>query len=287
MSNSKKLFSSLFVAIAFCVIALVSRFYIPSDSNGELSVHFLDVGQGDCQIITFPNGQNMVIDAGNNKDEDFICDYIKQLDIQKIDYLIGTHPHADHVGSLDEIINTFPVENVYLPECTSDSLTYKDVLAAIDNADLSVTYTRADTVIYSDERISVTAVAPTENYDDLNNQSIVIRLTYGKSSFLFTGDAEEESENNITSDISADVLKVAHHGSRTSTSQSFLERVDPMYAVISCGSDNKYGHPHTETLERLENNDVTVYRTDTMGTLICRTQGNGPTDYRWEMLQID
>lgn len=287
MLKPKKLFPSLFVLLAFLIGFVISSYNTSPFSDGELSVHFLDVGQGDCEVILLPNGETMVIDSGNNKDEDFICDYIKSLDVSAIDYLVGTHPHADHIGSLDAIIYNFPVKNIYLPDAFSDSATYLDVLKAIDENNLTITYTSSDTILYSDDTLSITAVAPSKSYDDLNNQSIVIRLTYGKSSFLFTGDAEEESENDITSTVSADVLKVGHHGSRTSTSQSFLERVDPMYAVISCGSDNKYGHPHAETLETLENDSVTVYRTDTMGTLICRTNGNGPTDYRWEMLQID
>lgn len=227
----------------------------------------------------------MVIDAGNNNDERLISSYLKDLDIETIDYLVGTHPHADHVGSLDYLINNFTVNEIYLPECSSSSQTYKDVLSAIDNANLKVNIAKSGTVICSDGSLSISVVAPVEKYEDLNNQSLVIRLVYKKASFLFTGDAEEESENDITSDISADVLKVGHHGSRTSTSNSFLTRVDPMYAVISCGKNNQYGHPHAETLERLENDDVTIYRTDTMGTLICKTNGNGVTDYRWESVK--
>lgn len=250
--------------------------------NGILTVHFIDVGQADCELIELPNGKTMLIDAGNNDDGDLILDYLKELDITEIDYLIGTHPHEDHIGSLDTVIDNLKIGRLYMPSATATTKTYKDVISSAEENGIDIIETLSNTTIYSDSDLKIATVAPTKEYTNLNNASIVIRLTYKKASFLFTGDAEAESENNISADISADVLKVGHHGSSTSTSDYFLERIDPMYAVISCGKGNSYGHPHYETLEKLENNDVTVYRTDQSGTIICRTSGNGPADYNWE-----
>lgn len=172
-----------------------------------------------------------------------------------------------------------------MPDAEAGSASYRDVVTAIENAGLETIYTQSNMIIYSDDTLTIQTVAPVYDYDnDLNNQSIVLRVTYKESSFLFTGDAEEKSENDITLEIGADVLSVGHHGSSTSTSDSFLKRVDPMFAVISCGKNNEYGHPHAETLEKLTNDDVTVYRTDTMGTIICRTKG-AKGDYTWEMVK--
>lgn len=298
MSGKNKLISVIFVVLALLIGFAISLFRQNSPSTppapinpivghvkDELSVHFVDVGQADCQIVLLPTGQTMVIDAGNNDDGDLICDYLKALGITNIDYLIGTHPHEDHIGSMDTVINNFTVKQVYMPDAEADSVTYRDVITAIDDAGLEVTYTKSNMLIYSDDTLTIQTVAPVYDYDDdLNNQSIVLRVTYKEASFLFTGDAEEESENDITLEIGADVLSVGHHGSSTSTSDSFLKRVDPMFAVISCGKNNEYGHPHTETLEKLTNDDVTVYRTDTMGTIICRTKG-AKGDYKWETVK--
>ncbi len=298
MSSKNKLISLVFVILALLagfVISLLKQnapTVPPTPINpivghvkDELSVHFLDVGQADCQIVLLPTGQTMVIDAGNNDDADLICNYLDRIGIKEIDYLIGTHPHEDHIGSLDAVIKNFDVKQVYMPDAEADSQTYRDVIKAIEDAGLSITYTKSNMLIYSDDTLSIQTVAPVYDYeDDLNNQSIVLRVTYKEASFLFTGDAEEKSENHITLDIGADVLSVGHHGSSTSTSDSFLKRVDPMFAIISCGKNNEYGHPHTETIEKLTNDDVTIYRTDTMGTIICRTKGV-KGDYTWETIK--
>ncbi len=245
-----------------------------------LEVHFIDVGQADCQLVFLPTGQVMMIDAGNNDDASIIRPYFDKLGIQKIDYLVGTHPHEDHIGALDYVIKRYEIGNVFMPDATNDTKSYRDVEKALSNKGIEAVITAAPMVLYDDGILKMEVVAPVKHYEDLNNMSIVIRLTYKDASFLFTADAEAESENDITADVSADVLSVGHHGSSTSTSDSFLSRVDPMYAVISCGEGNDYGHPHYETLEKLENDDVTIYRTDIDGTLICTTKGE-KGDYVW------
>lgn len=241
-----------FSLLAFIIFVLAASFFgslyknmphglkvnLPVDESYALSVYYIDVGQADCAIITLPDEKVMMIDAGNNDDSELILACLKSLDIENIDYLVGTHPHEDHIGSLDTVINNLSVSEVFMPDCEADTQTYRDVVSAIENNSLTVTYASAGTVIYEDDNLKIKAVAPTKEYDDLNNMSIVIHLTYKDSTFLFTGDAEEESEYDITLPVEADVLKVCHHGSTTSSSQSFLTRVDPMYAVISCGLNN-------------------------------------------------
>lgn len=275
-----------FLLCAFMLLSLTGCFSSSAESvekyTRPLSVHFIDVGQADCSLIVLPDGRYMLIDAGNNGDGDLISEYLNNLNITKIDYLVATHPHEDHIGSIDTVIQSFTIGKLYMPDAKSDTKTYRDVISAIEENGVELITAYAGTTIYADENMNITAVAPVKSYSDLNNSSIVIRLTYKNSSFLFTGDAEELSEKDITATVSADVLKVGHHGSNTSTSDAFLSEVDPMYAVISCGRNNKYGHPHSETLEKLENDDVTIYRTDTMGTLVCTTTGLGPADYKWE-----
>lgn len=279
----------IFILISFSACDMLDVYNLPLNptfehTTDELSVHFLDVGQADCQLILLPNGQTMLIDAGNNGDDTFICNYLDNLGIDKIDYLIGTHPHEDHIGAMDVVINNYDIGSVYMPDATADTKSFRDVKEAISTKNLSLTVTCAGMVLYDDGILKMETVAPVNYYDDLNSMSIVLRLTYKDASFLFTGDAEEESEDDISSDIEADVLSVGHHGSSTSTSDYFLQRVDPMYAVISCGEDNDYGHPHYETLQKLSDDDVTVYRTDTMGTIICTTKGE-KGDYKWESIK--
>ncbi|MBR5535282.1 MAG: MBL fold metallo-hydrolase [Clostridia bacterium] len=278
----KKLISTLLVLLISFILAVITYEPAPSPDKDTLAVHFLDVGQANCQVILLPDNKVMMIDAGNNDDSALICNYLDSLGISTIDYLIGTHPHEDHIGSMDTVINNYSIGSVYIPDAQADTQSYRDFQKAMSRKSLGATLTSAGTVICENEMYKAVAVAPVYKYDDLNNMSIVIRLTYKDASFLFTGDAEEESENDITDDISADVLCVPHHGSSTSLSDYFLNRVDPMYAVISCGKNNDYGHPHWETMEKLENDDIVTYRTDTMGTVICTTLGNGANDYYWE-----
>lgn len=284
----KKIRNLIIFIIAFFIVSFRFLSAPPSDENtflheeGLLSVHFLDVGQADCQIILLPDCRVMMIDAGNNDDDVLICDYLDSLGIEKIDYLIATHPHEDHIGAMDTVINNYDIDKVYMPDAEADTASYRDVVKALSRKGIIPTLTEAGDVIYADDVWSAEALAPVYYYEDLNNMSIVLRLTYKNASFLFTGDCEEESEMDITGNVSADVLSVGHHGSSTSTCDDFLERVDPMYAVISCGENNDYGHPHWETVEKLDENDIITYRTDKMGTVICNTHGNGAGDYHWE-----
>lgn len=245
--------------------------------SGDLSVHFIDVGQADSIFIELPNDQTMLIDAGNNADRQTILNYIDSCDTKKIDYLVGTHPHEDHIGSMDDVIANYDIGNIYLPrvadKLTPTTATYEDLLESISNKDYKIDQANVGTNIFNFKNLKADIISPIGEYDDLNNYSAVIKLTYGDVSFLFTGDAEEVAEGRITSDLHADVLKVGHHGSDTSTSKSFLEKVSPKYAIISVGKDNSYGHPSAGILTSLNEIGAEIYRTDEVGSITVDTDG--------------
>lgn len=246
-------------------------------SNGKLNVHYLDVGQADSILIT-QDGHSMLIDAGNNADGSLVVSYLKKMGVRNLDYVIGTHPHEDHIGGLDNVINAFNVKKVFMPKKTSTTRTYKGVIKAIKNKGLKITLPkRGYTFKLGNSNCTIVAPIEGKNYKDTNNYSIVIKLTYKNTSFLFTGDAENISENEILRgkyNIKADVLKVGHHGSHSSTTKTFLRKVDPKYAIISCGKNNDYGHPHESTINRLKRKGISVYRTDKLGTIIATSDGN-------------
>lgn len=239
--------------------------------NAGLRVHFLDVGQADCILLT-SNGENMLIDAGNNADADLVLTYLLTHGITELKYAMGTHPHEDHIGSLDDVLYAVPTDVLLMPDIAANSVTYRDVVGAANACGLDITSPRAGTRFSLGKSI-LTCVS---NYSgtDLNNVSLMCLLTYGETSFLFTGDAEAEAEAAAMQtgiNLDCDVLKVGHHGSRTSSSDSFLRETTPEYAVISCGQGNSYGHPHAETLNSFAGTDL--YRTDAQGTITVTSDG--------------
>ena len=243
------------------------------NEDGLLCVHYIDVGQGDSIFIEMPNDETMLIDAGVSSFEETIENYIKKLGYDSITYLIATHPHADHIGGMAHIVNSFDIGSVYMPGAATDTRTFENLLETIQEKGLKIKTAKAGISIIDSRDLSVQFVAPAEDFDDLNNASAVIMLKYKDNSFLFTGDAEAEAEKTISSDVNADVLKVGHHGSDTSTSDEFLARVSPKYAVISCGEGNSYGHPHSETLKKLDKAGVLVLRTDINGNITFTSDG--------------
>lgn len=244
-------------------------------TNGQLKVHYIDVGQGDGILIE-QGTHNMLIDAGTNEDEKLMVDYLNKEGIKHLDYVVGTHPHEDHIGGLDAVIKNFDIGTIYMPKTTTNTKTFEDVLKALKSKNLKIT-TPVVGSTFKLGNASCEILAPNSSkYQDLNNYSIVIKLTYGSNKFLFTGDAESLSEKEILSkgfDVSADVLKLGHHGSSSSTSTEFLNKVNPKYAIVSCGKDNDYGHPHSETMKKLEKKQIKLYRTDENGTIICTSDG--------------
>lgn len=247
-------------------------------ASGTLSVHYLDVGQGDSIFIELPNKKCMLIDAGENMYGKSITEYITNLGYSKIDYLVATHPHADHIGSMAYVVNHNDIGEIYMPKVATTTKTYEKLLTAISDKGLKVKSAKAGMNIVDDGDFSIDILAPvTIEEDDLNNCSIILKMNYKDDSFLFLGDAEKKELETVTADMSAEVLKVGHHGSRTSTTKALLEEVNPKYAVISLGKDNSYGHPHKSTLELLDEFNVETYRTDQDGTIVISTEGSGVT----------
>ena len=231
----------------------------PPALTDDLVVHYIDVGQADSILIQLPNGQTMLIDGGESNNASSILSYMRSLNITTIDYLIATHPHSDHIGGLPTIIDSIDIGSVYMPRVSHTTQTFERLLTAIQNKGLQIDTAKAGVDILSEPDLQISIVAPVnETYSELNDYSAVIMITYSNNTFLFMGDAEVLSESHITADVSADVLKVGHHGSDTSTSAVFLQKVSPDYAVISVGSGNSYGHPSDSTLSRLNDAGIKI-----------------------------
>lgn len=246
-----------------------------SEVSDLLTVHYLDVGQGDSIFIELPNGKAMLIDAAERDMAEKITSYIKDMGYEKLDVIVATHPHSDHIGGMAEVISSFSVGSAYISPATHTTATYERMLEAIENSGCEVFTPYASDMILSEESLTIEVIAPKRNCDltDLNNSSICIRLCYGENVFIFTGDAEKEEEDGIWTNIKCDVLKLGHHGSSTSTSENFLKKTEPEYAVISCGESNSYGHPHSEVISLLEKNGIEILRTDLLGDIVFVSDG--------------
>lgn len=264
------------VLILFVILPIPVGCQISESDGVDLEVHFIDVGQGEAILIKKGN-ESMLIDAGKNVSVDLIVSYLKKQKVRKLEYVIGTHPHEDHIGGLDAVIDNFDIGKVIMPNAIATTKTFEDVLDSINKKGLSITKAKSGD-IYDFNGASFIILAPNQDeYSNLNNYSVVVKLTYGANSFLFTGDAEAQSEEEILTknkrSLKADVLKVGHHGSVTSTTQDFLDAVNPSVAVISLGAENTYGHPHKEIAERLESKKIKTYRTDLHGNIIAISDG--------------
>lgn len=245
--------------------------------DGDLSVHFINVGQGDCSLI-ISDGQTALIDAGEAEYGDTVVSYLNSQGIKKLDYVIVTHPHSDHMGGIATVLESFDVGKVVVPKVSDEmaptTKTYRVFLQTVQNEGLKLTQAKVGDV-YNLGEASFELLAPNSDYKDLNNYSIVSLLTYGENKFLFTGDAESKSEKEMLEKnllTKVDVLKVGHHGSSTSSKKKFLEVVSPDYAVILCG-DNSYNHPHEDTVDNLLEYTDNIYRTDQQGTVVFTSDG--------------
>lgn len=250
---------------------------LPKKQNvGTLQVYFFDVGQGDSTLIRTPNNQYVLIDGGNNDQGKNVVKYLNALGVKTLDAMVATHPDADHIGGLDDVLKALDVKAVYAPKVSHTTETYKDFLTAVKNEGRTIKVVTKGVIIPL-TGVEAKFLAPIRTYgDNLNDWSAVLKVSYKNKSFLFTGDAEKASENDMLADgmnLKADVLKIGHHGSSSSTSKAFIDAVKPQYAVISVGKNN-YGHPDSGILTRLKNANTSVLRTDQKGTITAISDGN-------------
>lgn len=273
----KKLLSLLLIlALLLAGCALPADTAAPVSGEG-LTVSFIDVGQADCALLEC-DGEFMLIDGGNRDDGQLVVSYLEQQGVETLSAVVCTHAHEDHVGGLPSVLAVYPTQAVYAPTRTYASKVFDDFVYYTDQQGLEITIPApGDT--WTLGQASVTVLGPVKSYAETNDTSIVLRVSYGETDFLFTGDMETTAENDMLDywggriSWKADVLKVGHHGSNTSTGYRFLNEVAPDYAVISVGKDNSYGHPHEEPLSRLNQAGVTIFRTDELGTVIARSDG--------------
>ncbi|MFY9213394.1 MAG: MBL fold metallo-hydrolase [Tissierellaceae bacterium] len=267
--------------LAGCSLTIETQAGPPISEESFLKVHFIDVCQGDAtliQQINQDNTYNMLIDAGNNGDGEYLVEYLKDQGVETLDHIIGTHPHSDHIGGLDDVIKGFQVGAIIMPKVMANTRTFEEVMEAVSDKGLSITSPVPGTS-YPLGEAEFTILAPnSDDYASLNDYSIANRLVFGSNSFIFTGDAEALSEEEILNnfnkrDLASDVFKLAHHGSSTSNTEDFLEAINPSYGIISCGQDNSYGHPHREIMAQLKARNILVFRTDLHGTIVINSDG--------------
>lgn len=278
----KKIRILLLIILSILIVGCSSSFVkfdnktsVSTFSGDTLRVNYIDVGQGDSIFIELPNKETMLIDAGEAYKSDNVINYLNNLGIKKIDYVVGTHPHTDHIGGLEEVINAFDVGTIYMPKVSSNSKTFEDLLTTINNKGLNIKMAKNGVVVIDLENLKLEFIAPnSNNYSNLNNYSAVLKLTYLDNTFLFMGDAETLSEDEITSEIKADVIKVGHHGSDSSSSIELVKKVSPKYAIIMVGEGNSYNHPYQSIIDRYLSVGAKVLRTDLDGNIICDSDGS-------------
>lgn len=243
--------------------------------DGELlKVNFIDVGQGDAIFIELPNNETMLIDAAERNQDTKVINYIDSLGYNKIDYVIGTHPHTDHIGGLSSVVKKYDIGSIYMPKKSSNSKTFVNLLNTIKDKGLKIHTAKAGVNIINSDKLKVNILAPTKDYNDSNNSSAVVKINYINRCFLFMGDAEVESEKSIKDNLECDVVKIGHHGSDTSSSSDFVKKTKARYAVISVGKNNIYHHPYESTIKKWENIGAEILRTDELGDIVILTNGN-------------
>lgn len=242
-----------------------------SETIKESEVHFIDTGNSDSILIK-NSGKFALIDGGDNDDEDKVVNYLKEQGVSELEYVFATHPHADHIGGLDAVIDEIKVNNILVSNGDADTKTYSDFINSIANKGLTPTVPLLNSKFnLGNSTFEVLSVA---NESEPNNNSLVLLYTNGEDKILLMGDAESEIENQISiGDV--DLIKVGHHGSSSSSNSSFIDKVNPEYAVITVGADNTYGHPHRETMETLKNKSIEVHRTDECGNVVFKSSGDG------------
>ena len=295
----KKTYLKTFTTILILILTLLyclqfTSLYNETNSNSNyLTVYFIDVGQGDCILVNV-NGYNLLIDSGPSSARKSLLGYLDKLSISKFDYVIATHPHEDHIGNMDAIIRKYHIGKFLAPKVTASTLTFENMVTALNdkNLKISVISTGSNSINLGKETSIMFYTLPNLNTDDeLNLYSPIIKLTYKNISFLFTGDAELKNEEFLIKNeinLRSHILKIGHHGSSSSTCEAFLNSVNPKVAIISVGSNNKYGHPAASTLNLLKNYHIKLYRTDLLGTIILKSDGSSFSIlYQWKKWKID
>ncbi|MCB8814980.1 MBL fold metallo-hydrolase [Desulfosporosinus shakirovi] len=266
----------LVFGLSGCARSEIAPTQTVTGTNGILQVHFIDVGQADCILIISPDGQSILIDGGNNDDGVKVVSYIKSQGVKELSAIVATHPHEDHIGGLDSVIQSIPAKTVYMPNVSSNTRTFEDFMAAVNISGAKKIQAKAGVSLNVPDITGIFLAPNNSSYEELNNFSAVLKVTYGEVSFLFEGDAEDISEEEMLQtrqNLKATVLKVGHHGSKSSTTSEFLKAVSPQYAIISVGADNEYGHPTTTVLDRFAEAGIEVFRTDQSGTIVASTDG--------------
>lgn len=260
----------------FLSIIIIILFLTGCNKDHLLSIHIIDVGQGDSILIQTPNKKNILVDGGDEDAQHIVKNYLKRKKVKSLDIIIATHPDTDHIGSLDYIVENFSVKSIYMPEQSVDSESYINLVNSCNSKKLTPEYLYKGDNINIEKNIDINVLSPSYIQGDNNLNSIVFTLDFNQNSFLFTGDAEEENESDIINSFDldyVDFLKVGHHGSNSSTTDEFLEETSPDVAAISCGYKNSYGHPHKQTLENLSKHSVLTYRTDQIGDIVFFSDG--------------
>ena len=245
----------------------------------DFKVHYIDVGQGDCSLVE-ADGKFMLIDAGENGHEQQVINYLRSAGVQKLDYVIATHQHSDHIGGMPEVLEEFAVDNIIMPKLTEaqtpTNSTYTAFLKAVKNSGAKVIASKVDTVYTLGSGSFILLGPVTNDAEDINNMSVFVKVSYGMNTFLFTGDGETEEELEVLdtgADLDCDVLHAGHHGSYTSSCKDFLAAATPEICVISCGADNDYGHPHDAAIKRIKKYTDEIYRTDICGSIVIQSDG--------------
>lgn len=296
MAEGKRINKKLIYTIVVIVLALISYFGLDNydkffdeeypwessqtETTDMINVHYIDVGQGDCTLIVC-SGKTLLIDAGENGHEQQVINYLNSVGVKKLDYIVATHQHSDHIGGIPEVLENFGTNNIIMPRLTEaqtpTNSTYTAFLKAIQKSDAKVIASKVGAEYVLGEATFEILGPVTNDAEDINNMSVVVKVTYGENTFLFTGDAETDEETEVIdtgSNLDCDVLHAGHHGSYTSSSKDFLNAVTPEICVISCGAYNDYGHPHDTALKRIKKHTEEIYRTDICGSIVITGDGS-------------
>ncbi len=278
--------AQILTIIVFAIIALggaifgndiVSKEPKVENLNGNLEISYLNVGQGDSAYIKV-NDFDILIDAGPRSDADALLQQLEEKDIDDFEMIIATHPHEDHIGGMAKVFEKYDVESFYMPKVTHTTKTFENMVNAINKEGIKIKQIKEGMSFDLGEGAKIDVYSPIyESYEEFNDYSPIMKLTFGQNEFMFTGDAEAHAEQDVVAkyptNLKADVLKFGHHGSSTSSTEEFVKAVSPKYGIISCGVDNTYGHPHRETLEKISKYNIEAYRTDKQGQINVTSDG--------------